>query len=206
MTDKQAMIGAILANPDEDTPRLAFADMLEEQGEYARAQYIRESIEYDAWYDPHEPAPRAIDARARLAELMEEWFPSHWPIPPMDDARQPYTFLKDSLGAVVHGDPKKPGHRATFSRGFCTLLVVSGQDWGRYAKPILRNHPVKKVIFTSWPLGEPPLMDPAWRYARIGPAMLEKLAEQWPDIEFTLPSLPRSWREARREARDDKQL
>jgi uncharacterized protein (TIGR02996 family) len=49
MTDRDALYAAICANPDEDTPRLAFADYLDEQGgkeNTTRAAYIRAAIRY----------------------------------------------------------------------------------------------------------------------------------------------------------------
>ena len=47
MTDREMLLAAICANPDEDTPRLAFADWLQEQGgkeNILRADYIRGAI------------------------------------------------------------------------------------------------------------------------------------------------------------------
>jgi uncharacterized protein (TIGR02996 family) len=44
MTDYQSFIAAIAANPQEDTPRLVFADWLEENGEAARAGFIRDQV------------------------------------------------------------------------------------------------------------------------------------------------------------------
>jgi uncharacterized protein (TIGR02996 family) len=41
MTDREALLRAICDNHDEDTPRLAFADLLEEEGEPERARFIR---------------------------------------------------------------------------------------------------------------------------------------------------------------------
>jgi len=44
MDDRQALMAAIIANPDEDTPRLVFADWLQEHGDkhdQARAEFIR---------------------------------------------------------------------------------------------------------------------------------------------------------------------
>src|SRR5262245_46453212 len=41
MTDREAFIAAIAANPEENTPRLAFADWLDEHDEPARAEFIR---------------------------------------------------------------------------------------------------------------------------------------------------------------------
>lgn len=50
MNDRLALMAAIVANPDEDTPRLALADWLQEHGDdhdRARAEHIRLQIECD---------------------------------------------------------------------------------------------------------------------------------------------------------------
>jgi uncharacterized protein (TIGR02996 family) len=41
MTTPETFVAAILAHPEEDTPRLIYADWLEEQGEGERAEFIR---------------------------------------------------------------------------------------------------------------------------------------------------------------------
>ena len=69
MTPHDALYSAICAQPDEDTPRLAFADLVDEDGDSARAAFIRTQVElarapeYDPiWakcrqFDPGIPAP-----------------------------------------------------------------------------------------------------------------------------------------------------
>ncbi len=41
MTDGSDLLAAILANPDDDNVRLVYADWLQENGDEARAEYIR---------------------------------------------------------------------------------------------------------------------------------------------------------------------
>jgi uncharacterized protein (TIGR02996 family) len=41
MNDGDALLAAILANPDDDTPRLVYADWLQENGQPERAEFIR---------------------------------------------------------------------------------------------------------------------------------------------------------------------
>jgi uncharacterized protein (TIGR02996 family) len=41
MSDDEALLAAILAHPDEDTPRLMYADWLQENGQPERAEFIR---------------------------------------------------------------------------------------------------------------------------------------------------------------------
>ena len=45
MTDRTALIASILGNPQEDTPRLVYADWMEEQGEVERAEFVRCQVE-----------------------------------------------------------------------------------------------------------------------------------------------------------------
>jgi uncharacterized protein (TIGR02996 family) len=45
MSDEDALLAAIAAHPDEDTPRLAYADWLDEHDRHIRAEFIRVQIE-----------------------------------------------------------------------------------------------------------------------------------------------------------------
>lgn len=44
MSDEIALLDAIAAHPEEDTPRLIYADWLDEHGQYIRAEFIRVQI------------------------------------------------------------------------------------------------------------------------------------------------------------------
>lgn len=61
MTDEAALLAAIIAHPDEDTPRLMYADWLDENDRPERAEFIRLQCAVDA--------DETADARA--AELEE---------------------------------------------------------------------------------------------------------------------------------------
>jgi uncharacterized protein (TIGR02996 family) len=67
MTDREMLLAAICANPDEDTPRLAFADWLQEQGgkeNTFRADYIRAAIRLareELWSPAWQKAEKAWD-------------------------------------------------------------------------------------------------------------------------------------------------
>ncbi|MGF1580746.1 MAG: TIGR02996 domain-containing protein [Gemmataceae bacterium] len=53
MTTQQQLYQAILDNPDDDAPRLIFADWLEENGDTERATFIRKQIEVANWSVDH---------------------------------------------------------------------------------------------------------------------------------------------------------
>ena len=49
-TDEQSFLAAIYAAPDDDTPRLVFADWLQENGDEPRAEFIRIQCELERLY------------------------------------------------------------------------------------------------------------------------------------------------------------
>jgi uncharacterized protein (TIGR02996 family) len=64
--DQAALLAAIVAAPDEDTPRLAYADWLDEHGDAGQAAFVRESVRLSR---SERPADRtAIDRLHRSAE------------------------------------------------------------------------------------------------------------------------------------------
>ena len=54
MTDRDALYRAILAHPDDDTPRLVYADWLEENGRAEEAEFIRVECRLEAGH-PDDP-------------------------------------------------------------------------------------------------------------------------------------------------------
>ncbi|WP_171471338.1 TIGR02996 domain-containing protein [Frigoriglobus tundricola] len=74
--DEQALLAAVIAHPDEDTPRLMYADWLDENADALptrdpkemrlRAEFIRAQIEA-ARLPPNDPGAKAL--RDRIAEL-----------------------------------------------------------------------------------------------------------------------------------------
>src|SRR5262245_49341694 len=59
-----ALLRACFENPDDDTPRLAYADWLDENGDPDRAEFIRVQLELERG--------QSDDARARLRDREKE--------------------------------------------------------------------------------------------------------------------------------------
>src|ERR1700684_315200 len=64
MTDEQALLTAIAANPEDDTVRLVYADYVEECGDPDRAEFIRNQVEL-ARMNLNDPARRPLVVRNR---------------------------------------------------------------------------------------------------------------------------------------------
>src|SRR5262245_59139867 len=67
--DEQALLAAVIAHPDEDTPRLMYADWLDEHGQPARPEFIRPQIEATRC-PPGDSKAKAL--RARVVELVKQ--------------------------------------------------------------------------------------------------------------------------------------
>ncbi len=130
MTDRDALLAAIIAAPDEDVPRLAFADCIEEDGEGDRAEFIRAHIESDrlcrrpakGGYAVGLRNPRGKQLSERANELLGQFEPQWFPYP--------HTY--------VH-----------FDRGFAHRVRLSASDWIAHADDILCKHPIRSVALTT---------------------------------------------------------
>jgi uncharacterized protein (TIGR02996 family) len=116
------LLQAVLDAPDDDLPRLAFADYLEESGEDpARAQFIRLDVEAGRFALEH-PQRAGADRAARPLYL-DHW--QRW-------AKElPANFL-------AHGRP-------SFYRGFAEEIIVDAEWFADYANRILSAAPIHTV-------------------------------------------------------------
>src|SRR5688572_16281574 len=74
MSDGPALLRAVIDNPSEDTPRLVFADWLDEHDEEDRAEFIRAQVRL-AGMKPWDDGYTALDVRCRhLRRAHPEWF------------------------------------------------------------------------------------------------------------------------------------
>ena len=79
-SDGEALFRAICELPAEDTPRLVYADWLEENGQHERAEFIR--LQCEALAGPH---ATLADRRTRASKLQrafgDRWFNELPPLP-----------------------------------------------------------------------------------------------------------------------------
>lgn len=121
--EANALRKAICAAPDDDTPRLVYADWLQEHGDEPRAEFIRAQVEL-ARIEGDDPRRPAL-ARREL-ELLREHRPE-W----------------------VKPKPLWPGDMV-FRRGFVAEMSFAGRDvFERYAGQVFAAHPVTSVWLTG---------------------------------------------------------
>lgn len=130
LSDRDALLAAIRANPDEDTPRLMFADWLDEQGDTEHAEFVRAQCELARLADD------ASDSEALYEFLVERDYVTR---PAADWAKidagiHRRVTLAARIEALLktHTDewaprlPKKAGARWDgFRRGFAHRVVLS---------------------------------------------------------------------------------
>jgi uncharacterized protein (TIGR02996 family) len=168
-TDRDALRNAILAHPDEDTPRLIFADLLDEEGEHAWAARIRDAIE------THRRESRD-DWAALLTPYLNDWwhdFEHPKPVPPAEW----WSLIPDAarnVGAMALG---------LESRGFVGGLSCWLDEFLLYAVEWFRKWPIQHVVlFDKRPLVAGPRERCAW------------LSDVVPENELASASvLPREW-------------
>jgi uncharacterized protein (TIGR02996 family) len=127
MTDEDALLAAITAAPDDDAPRLAYADWLDEHGHADRAEFIRVQcrIARGAEWGQHQELLRR--ETALLGRYRKEW-----------------------LGPLRKLLPSSTG---TFSRGFVEHVETEAAHYLRAAPELYRLFPLRDVAVrnvTDW--------------------------------------------------------
>jgi uncharacterized protein (TIGR02996 family) len=122
MTDGEALFAAVLREPDEDTPRLVYADWLEENDQAERAEFIRVQVELAR-------APTSAlfsQQKTLLARYEDEW---------LAPLRAP-------------GQPLEGGAGALFRRGFVEVVWTSARRFLEKAGELFAVAPVRELRVT----------------------------------------------------------
>jgi uncharacterized protein (TIGR02996 family) len=148
MDDHEALVAAIAANPDDDAPRLAFADWLEERGDAARADFVRDQVRLDR-------TPPGTDEHRQLfrrtVDSLRENLPA-WIRPACDLFGQPSSWkpMRRSgrgLAVALVGEVPRVIDWLAFERGDIGALGGSfhaSDDSPRLAR-LLHMHPVTRL-------------------------------------------------------------
>lgn len=109
MPDDDAFLRAIIDNPDDDLPRLVYADWLDEHGDSERAEFIRVQCELErTCHEGDTPARKRLRRREReLRELHE----NEWLGPFVEFVQDPLFqrgfvsgFMVNAAGLLAHAD------------------------------------------------------------------------------------------------------
>lgn len=118
MGDREALLRAVCENPDDDTPRLVFADWCEEHGERERAEFIRIQCELARGSVSDS---RAADLRARESQLLDEFA----------------TLWAEPLRGLIH--------QFVFKRGFVERVEMSLEAPAEQIVRVFEVAPIRRV-------------------------------------------------------------
>jgi uncharacterized protein (TIGR02996 family) len=120
MNQEDAFLQAVVESPDDDTPRLVYADWLDEHGDAARAEFIRVQVRL-AGGEPRESDRLRRRERDLLRKHEKEW------------------------AAPLHGIVR----RARFVRGFPERVTLTAESFLAHADTLFRRAPVRHLILTE---------------------------------------------------------
>jgi uncharacterized protein (TIGR02996 family) len=124
MTDEQALLAAVIASPDDDLPRLVYADWLDDHGQPERAEFIRVQVERSKL-----SATDSLFAelRARETKLLKK-YKKLWAA----DLRVAF-----------------PGCEIEFRRGFAAVLRRKLNELGRYERHLPKLPFLEEIQITE---------------------------------------------------------
>ncbi|MBM3981374.1 MAG: TIGR02996 domain-containing protein [Planctomycetes bacterium] len=151
MSDRDALLAAILANPDEDTPRLMYADWLDEHGDPARAEFVRVQCELARLEDAEADLPESFGTSC--AGGGQPW-PVCW-LPHYTEDRLALLNKQSELlnahsdewrkGLPKYADNSHTNSALRFRRGFVGHVMVSLGPLVKGAAALWKNHPVESI-------------------------------------------------------------
>jgi uncharacterized protein (TIGR02996 family) len=158
-SDESAMLAAIRAAPDDDAPRLVYADWLEEHGQTLRAHLIRGQI-----------AGKWFGLKPRGLRIMFPYVNVNTPI--RLDGNNPMNPLMS------------PGRGVYVRRGFIDEVRVRWATWIRIGPEIVAYNPVRYVGIRGVGLessrdGDTPREDVLWTWEGLPRALTDLVPTTW---------------------------
>jgi uncharacterized protein (TIGR02996 family) len=124
------LLGAVLADPADDTARMVLADALEERGDGERAEFIRDQTEW-------RPGSADIDYLDANLEAWCPWFGRH---PEWGFVRHNHYGLM-----VTHAG----GQVTMWSKGFVAEVRCTLADYEAHAAALFAAQPIERVTLTD---------------------------------------------------------
>src|SRR5262245_59425637 len=138
---ERTFLPAILANPDDDAPRLVCADWLEEHGDPARAEFIRVQCQL-ATMPSYDPRWSLLSSREKT---LLEAHAGKW------------------LGPLAHIEDRAANidERWTFQRGFVEWASLAAQTFLEHGEELVELTPLRRVhLLRAGPLLKDVLASP----------------------------------------------
>jgi uncharacterized protein (TIGR02996 family) len=171
VTDESELLKAVLAAPDDDAPRLIYADWLDEHGRPERAEFVR--VQCALARLPKPPASTRLiedgwEPRLGHPSLKEEQAAEHCRAlcrreRELLTGHAPCWLAAPGLkvtGCLVPKDGSPPSCwwqlpggqiSAAFRRGFVESVMTTAALWLTHADVVMAAQPVREVTLQTWP-------------------------------------------------------
>jgi uncharacterized protein (TIGR02996 family) len=146
--DWPAFLAAIIADPADDTVRLAAADFMEENGDPDRAAFIRIQVELARLVADGEGKNQDAIDRMRLKE--REFLGPLSVNAKLWAAEACPELVAMTVGDGIGIDVAVTGsERLAWSRGFVEGVTCPAELWARHGPAVRRRQPIRRVILTG---------------------------------------------------------
>jgi uncharacterized protein (TIGR02996 family) len=192
VTHDEAFLQAMVEDPDDDTPRLVYADWLDENGQPERAEFIRIQCELAARSGPGTLLRRHLDWRRSIRREADTGFLRNLRAalePEEQDTRSQALEQRAAALLDAHGESWRAGlpFPVEFRRGFVETVEVDVGGYLKHAATLERLAPAQAIRLTSFAPEGADEMD--WEEEEAARTeLLERLAacpllQRWTDLE-----------------------
>lgn len=182
MITSAELFSEILRNPEDDALRLIYADRLDEEGEHARAEFIRVQMALAALPQPKKLTSADSSWDAELIAMNEE-DPHHERL-----LRRSLTLLGKNRKRWVPSHAQRWLTGGSFQKGFLTVVALRLLSWLRHGPELVLTTPLVEVrLLDRAPLLVEPPPDEWSRYRWYFPEYPELLSPSDPDMNHWLP-------------------
>lgn len=122
--ERQALLRSILADPEDDLPRLVFADWLEENGEEAYAEYIRVEVEWSRMSGGTYPEYHRLNR----------------------DQQRVWHRRRQTENREPSPQSHVPNLLCWYERGFVQTVVTEADEWFIHGDVIVASEPVYELV------------------------------------------------------------
>jgi uncharacterized protein (TIGR02996 family) len=185
VSDRAALYAAVCANPDEDTPRLVFADWLQEHGEEKRASLIRAKIDLHQRLNSDTDAAwvyRSLQALYLNPEFLLEldWTSTDPELTALCASYRTAHSNRSKLKGKLDGVPRLKG--TTFEgddRGFVSCLwVLQNNPFLKHIDSIFRATPITAIKFSTLEPDDAAALLRSGHFARIRELSLQMVSRR----------------------------
>lgn len=151
MSDEPALLAAICADPGDDTPRLVYADWLDEHDRHLQAELLRVQIELSKLVMANEKRDRLRWRESvLLAGPVDEWIGEIGGLRVHSRAlRAPGDAYWFCVGGLSDND--HPEFEVAISRGLVGMARGPWDFWHKHADSFRNRHPIQVVELTTIP-------------------------------------------------------